>query len=189
VSDSGPDRPADRPPPVPPGGAVRVFNRSDRVWVFGFVRMAPLVLFVGGMVALCLLSTQLRDLPTGVVLPLTIIVIFGPFGLDRLPQLNPVSFLVLSARLRVTRIAGRPREFGPDRVASVELAPREGEDYDDRDRGKRLVDAVVRFHGGWPARLQVTEEAAAALADWARGNGVPIHEPQPPADSTGHEPG
>jgi len=185
VSEPGRDPKADRSPPAAPGGAVRIFNRSDRVWIYGYVRLAPLVVFFVGMATLCVVSTQIKDLPTTVVLPLTIIIFVGPFVLDRLPQLNPVNFLILSKQLRVTRIAGRPWDFAPARIVSVELTPREGEEYDDGDRGRRLVNVVVRFRGRWPARLVATDEAATALANWARRRGRPVHEPPP----GGHEPG
>jgi hypothetical protein len=127
----------------------------------------------------------LQNVPGAVGAVIFFVALVGALVLDRLPQLNPVNFLVLSDRLWVTRLAGRPRPLTPAGVNSIELAPRDGEDYDDRDRGQRLVNAVVRIDGGWPARLVVTGEAATSLADWARRHGRPVHESPP----TGREPG
>jgi hypothetical protein len=168
---------------------VRVFNRSDRVWVFGYVRMAPLVLFVGGAVTLFLLRNWLLTLPVGTGTAALLLVFVGPFVLDRLPQLNPVNYLVLSDRLQVTRIAGRARVHEPGRVKAVEFTPREGEDYDDRQRRRPMTEVTVRLRRAWPARLLATREDAVALAVWAHGNGVPVREPHPPDDPTCHEPG
>jgi hypothetical protein len=77
--------------PGTPDRPIRVFNRSDRVWVYGYVRMAPVVLLFGGIALLLALREHLRRLPDEVAIALLFVCLVGPFVLDRLPMLNPVN--------------------------------------------------------------------------------------------------
>jgi hypothetical protein len=156
-----------------------VFNRSDRVWVYGYVRMAPLVLFVGGVAVLALLHQQLRRLPDEAAIAVLFVCLIGPFVLDRLPALNPVNYLWLADAIRVVRLAGRPRDYSPDRVLRIELAPREGEEYDEQQPSRGGLDVTIRFRRAWPARLLVSPHDARQLADWARRHGKPVLEHRP----------
>ena len=158
---------------------VRVFNRSERVWVYGFVRMAPLFLLFVGLAALLLLHHHFKRLPDGVAIPLVFFCLIGPFVLDRWPGLNPVNYLWLAADLQVTRLAGRPRRYPPDRVLQIELASREGEEYDDRKPSRGGMDVTIRLRRAWPVRVLVSPSGAKLLADWARRHGKPVVEPIP----------
>jgi hypothetical protein len=170
----------DGPPPVDvPAGPVRVFNRSDRVWVYGYVRMAPLVLLFGGIALLLILNQQLRRLPDEVAIAVLFVCLVGPFVLDRLPPLNPVNFVWLSDAIRVVRLAGRPRDYPPERVVRIELAPREGEEYDDRQPSRGGMDVTIRFKWAWKASLLASPQDARQLADWARRHGKPVVELHP----------
>jgi hypothetical protein len=158
-------------------GPFRVFNRSDRVWIFGYVRMIPFVLFVGGIFGLILLNWAVGGLPLPFAIPASILVLVVPFVLDRLPGLNPVNYIWISNDLQVFRAAGRKRAYPPDRILAVEFAPREGEDYDDRDKTRRMTNVTFRLQRAWPAHLVATHESAVAIAVWARMHGRPIEEP------------
>ena len=166
---------SDRPPAADVGPSpVRVFNRSDRVWVYGFVRMAPLLLFAVGVTTLFFLHRQFGRLPDAVAFPLLFVCLVVPFVLDRWPGLNPVNYLWLSAELEVTRLAGRPRRYPSDRVVRVELARREGEEYDDRKPARGGTDVTVRLRWAWPVRLLATPSDARLVADWARQHGLTV---------------
>jgi hypothetical protein len=165
--------------PRPPAELVRVFNRSDRVWVYGYVRMAPVVLLFGGLALLLILKEYLRRLPDEVAISLLFVCLVGPFVLDRLPMLNPVNYLWLSDAIRVARLVGRPRDYPPGRVVGIELAPREGEEYDDRQPARGGMDVTIRFRRAWTASLLVSPRDARHLADWARRHGKPVVERQP----------
>jgi hypothetical protein len=176
---------SDRPPGDGAGPApVRVFNRSDRVWVYGFVRMAPLLLLFVGLATLLFFHQHFKRLPDEVAVPLVFVCLIGAFVLDRWPGLNPVNYVGLSADLEVTRLAGRPRGYPPDRVVRVELAPREGEEYDDRKPARGGIDVTVRVRRAWPVRMLVSPRDAQVVAAWARGHGKPVHESSRP----GHAP-
>lgn len=170
----------DGPPPAgTPAAPVRVFNRSDRVWVYGYVRMAPLVLLFGGIALLVILNQQLRRLPDAAAITVLFVCLVGPFVLDRLPPLNPVNYLWLSNTIRIARLAGRARDFAPDRVIRIELAPREGEEYDDQQPSRGGMDVTIRFRGAWPARLLVSPQDAGELSDWARRHGKSVRKRNP----------
>jgi hypothetical protein len=162
--------------PGTPDRPIRVFNRSDRVWVYGYVRMAPVVLLFGGIALLLALREHLRRLPDEVAIALLFVCLVGPFVLDRLPMLNPVNYLWLAGAIRVARLAGRPRDYPPERVVGIDLAPREGEEYDDRQASRGGMDVTIRFRRAWPASLLVSPQDARHLADWARRHGKPVTE-------------
>jgi hypothetical protein len=168
---------SDGPPAADVGPApVRVFNRSDRVWVFGFVRMAPVLILFCGLGALLLFHHHVGRLPDAVAIPLVLACLVVPFVLDRLPSLNPVNYVWVAADLHVTRLAGRPRRYPPDRVLRVELAPREGEEYDDRKPSRSGMDVTIRIRRAWPVRLLASPGDAQLLAEWARRHGTPVAE-------------
>ncbi|HEX3149763.1 MAG TPA: hypothetical protein VHR66_16930 [Gemmataceae bacterium] len=172
---------AEFPDPIANGSVaqapLRVFNRSDRVWIFGYVRMIPFVLFVGGIFGMVLLHWAVGDLPLAVAIPLGLFVIVVPFVLDRLPALNPVNYIWIADDLQVIRAAGRKRAYAPEHILAVEFAPREGEDYDDRDKNKRMTEVTFRLRHAWPVHLLAAHESAVAIAVWARTRGLPISEP------------
>src|SRR5436305_12398789 len=95
---------------------IRVFNRSDRVWAFGFVRMAPLLLLIVGVLTIVAFEKDLRRLPHGVTVTFIFVCLVGPFVVDRLPQLNPVDYLRLAGEIRVVRLVGRRQTYPPARV-------------------------------------------------------------------------
>jgi hypothetical protein len=171
------------PDPIANGSAVqapfRVFNRSDRVWIFGYVRMIPFVLFVGGIFGIILLNWAVGPLPLPIAIPVCVLVLVVPFVLDRLTALNPVNYIWLADDLQVFRVAGRKRACPAERVLAVEFAPREGEDYDDRDKTKRMTEVTIRLRRAWPVRLLAAHESAVAITVWARTRGLPIVESAP----------
>jgi hypothetical protein len=78
--------------------------------------------------------------------------------------------------IRVVRLAGRSREYAADRVVQIELSPREGEEYDDRQPSRVGMDVTIRFRRAWPARLLASPDDARHIADWARRQGKPVIE-------------
>ena len=58
----------------------------------------------------------------------------------------------------------------------IDLALREGEEYDDRQPARGGIDVTIRFRRAWPATLVVSPADARQLADWARRHGTPITE-------------
>ena len=51
----------------------------------------------------------------------------------------------------MVRLAGRPRDYPPERVVRIDLALREGEEYDDRQPARGGIDVTIRFRRAWPA--------------------------------------
>jgi hypothetical protein len=170
----------DRPPAAADGTApVRVFNRADRVWVYGFVRMAPVFLLFVGLATLLVAHRHFKRLPDEVAIPLLFVCLIGPFVLDRWPGLNPVNYVWLADQLQVARLAGRPRGYAPDRVLRVEVVPREGEEFDDRKTSRGGIDVTIRLRRAWPVRLLTSPRDAQVIAEWARRHGKPVVEPGP----------
>ena len=176
----------DRPPTDGVGPApVRVFNRSDRVWVYGFVRMAPVFLLFVGLATLLIIHQHFKRLPDAIAFTLLFVCLIVPFILDRWPGLNPVNYVWLTEQLHVARLAGRARAYPADRVLRVELAPRDGEEYDDRKPARGGMDVTVRLRRAWPVRLLTSPQDAQLIVDWARQHGRPVHDRSQP----GHSPG
>lgn len=159
-----------------PVAPVRVFNRSDRVWVYGYLRMMPLGFFIGSILLIVLLERHVRQLPAPAIVGLVFVCLVGPVVLDRLPQFNPVNYVWLTPEMQVIRLAGGPRRYPPDRVTQIELAPREGEDYDDQQPARGGMDATIRIRSAWPARLLVSPADAVHLRTWAERFGKPVFE-------------
>ncbi|HUR55170.1 MAG TPA: hypothetical protein VMZ71_13635, partial [Gemmataceae bacterium] len=71
--------------PIP----FKVENRSDRVYVFGFLRMLPAGMWLGGIVLIVYLAAYVKASPE-VLLALTVLVLIGPILIDRSTLLDPV---------------------------------------------------------------------------------------------------
>jgi hypothetical protein len=104
---------------------VRVENRSDRVWVFGYLRMVPLLLFVGGVLLIVFVLGRGAPVQPAFGIAVILLVIVLPFTLDRTSLLDPVDYVILGDRVRVKRLAGE-RVWPLDRVVGVELDRPEG---------------------------------------------------------------
>jgi hypothetical protein len=149
----------------------RVENQSDRVWVFGYLRMAPLALFLFGVAAATILpnvgftSWYLR--PAFLVVCVAVSLL-----LDRSPVLDPVDFIELGIRLRVKRLAGnRVWEIG--RIQCIEFKEVASDDYDERRRRDKLVQLTIRLRHAWPSpRLLVSDTAREKIAVWADAQGI-----------------
>jgi hypothetical protein len=153
--------------PVGRMSPVRVQNRSDRVWVFGYLRMVPLLLFVGGVVLMVFVLGRGAPVQPEFGIAVIVIVIILPFTLDRTSLLDPVDYVILGDRVRIKRLAGE-RVWPLDRVVGVELDRPEGEDYDEGQLARRFVHVTLRLRRAWPApRLLVTESDARAVSEWA----------------------
>jgi hypothetical protein len=164
VSAAGPDRILD----------LKVENRSDRVWVFGYLRMVPLVLFVGGIPLAMALGDVARSYPALFGPAYLVLFVLLPLFLNFSWVLDPVDYVVLGERLRVKRLAGN-RTWDLTRVAGVHFSESSGEDYDEAQRSRRLVWVTIRLRGAWPApRLLVSELAARRVADWAARRHIPV---------------
>jgi hypothetical protein len=168
---------------------IRVFNRSDRVWIFGYVRMIPLMLLFGGLFGLFLINEHVGGLTMAIAIPASLVVLVGPFVLDRLTALNPVNYIWLSYDLQVIRLAGRKRAYPPKRILAVEFALPDGEDYDDREVALRLTEVTFRLQGAAAVHLTASHESAVAIAVRARSWGRPILESPLRGDGSDHVPG
>jgi hypothetical protein len=165
VSPSGPDRILE----------LKVENRSDRVWVFGYVRMVPLLLFVGGIPIAIVLGDVARSYPALFGPAYLVLFVCVPLFLNWLPALDPVDYVAFGGdRLRVKRLAGN-RTWDLDRVERVEFSDPFGEDFDEAQRARRLVWVTVRLRRAWPSpRLLVSDAAARRIADWAVRRRIPV---------------
>lgn len=164
---------------VPDPGAVQVFNRSDRVWVYGYVRTASLVLFLVGPLGILMLTDNVGGIPSAVGLAAVLAIIFGLLALERAPLFNTVKCVWLGDRLHVARMAGRTRAYPPDRVQGVELAQPEGQEYDDNRTAGPLTQVTIRLHQAWPVRLLVAAEDARRVTDWAAARQKPVVQGPP----------
>jgi hypothetical protein len=155
---------------------LRVENRSDRVWVFGYLRMAPALAFFGGILLSFVVWKVAGPLPLAVGVPLVVLPLVLPIFLDRSTLLDPVDYLLLGERIHVKRLAGA-RDFHIENVASVAFAQPAGEEYDEKQRAQRFADMRFRFRGAWlSVRLLVTEADARKVAEWAAAHGISIVE-------------
>ena len=68
-------------------GEFRVENRSDRVWVYGYLRVAPPILWFGGLLGFVFAVDFVRVHPAAGLTILAAILI-GPLILDRSTLLN-----------------------------------------------------------------------------------------------------
>lgn len=154
----------------------RVLDRSDRVWFYGFARMIPPIMWLGGIGVMIFVVNQFRP-STAVALPLVTLLFLGPIALDRSKILDPVEYINFGEYVMVKRIISK-RSLPHDRVVQIEISYPEGDDYDDRNKGRQMKDVTIRFRRAWPAKLHVTDEDATLIADWAKANGRKIIEPE-----------
>jgi hypothetical protein len=167
VSESQPDSSA---PDV-----LRIDNRSDRVWVFGYLRLAPLILWLGGLVGFIFVVEYFKLHPT-VAFPLFWVVLIGPLVLDRSRLLDPVNFVLFGVHgILVQRLAGK-RTYPLDQVERIDMVRPEGEDYDEKQRARRFAELTLHFKKRHRARLLATHEDAVRVAAWAAARGVSIAE-------------
>lgn len=153
---------------------LKVENRSDRVWAFGYVRMVPLLLFVGGIPIAIALGDVARAYPAVFGPAYLVLFVCVPLFLNWLPALDPVDFVVLGDRVRVKRLAGN-RRWDLDQVERVEYSEPLGADYDEAQRARHLVWVTIRVRRAWPApRLLVSDAAARRIADWADRRQIPV---------------
>lgn len=161
---------------TPAPTAFRILDRSERVWYYGIARMIPAVLWLGGIGLMIFLVAQFR-ISTPVALPLAILVFLGPIAMDRSKLLDPVEYIHFGEFVMVKRIVSK-RSLPFDRVVQVEISHSEGDEYDDRYKGRQMKDVTIRFRRAWPAKLHVPHEDAGLIADWAHAFGRKLIEPE-----------
>lgn len=150
----------------------RVRDRSDRVWFYGFARMIPPGMWLGGIFIMIVVGTQVR-IPPVVALPILALIFVLPVILDRSKLLDPVDYINFGEYVMVKRIVSK-RSFPIDRIRQIELSSPEGEDFDDQNRSQRMCDVAIRFRRAWPAKILATREDVASIASWARISGLKI---------------
>lgn len=191
----------DRPPPPAADGTapVRVFNRSDRVWVFGFVRMLPLDIHTDNAIELTIRNCR----PIWLTGPL---VLFG-LGcmwtvwlgvrtsgiLDRVfpPEVDLCSLGTVTSvalllaywyqpvrhwKLGEVLVVWPERRYQPADIRAIEFAPDPAEDYDEEIAPARLCEARARLRRR-DVRLIVRLEDARRLREWAERNGIAVLDP------------
>jgi len=153
-----------------------VENRSDRIWIFGWLRLAPAILWFGGLLLLCVFGRYLSTVNPWIVVGAILLTGLVPVCLDRSRLLDPVDFIALGpSAVYVKRLAGR-RAFSSADVAQIQLSKPADEDYDERQRTRRYVEVVIRFHRQWPYRLLVSPNDAAKIVHWAGQHSRPVVE-------------
>ena len=157
--------------------AVRIENRSDRVWVFGFVRLVPGILFFGSLVAMGVVAAVGPPIPLPVAFIAGVAAIAIPLALDRSTLLDPVDCVLLGNEwVHIKRLAGR-RNFPVRDIRAVELKKPSGEDYDERQKVRRYAEITFQLPGlRLPARMMVSEREAGLVRDWAVGHRLPVRE-------------
>lgn len=155
---------ADRPP-------LKLENRSEQVWVFGYLRMMPLAMVIGVIVVVMMFDVfSITPKAMAIVLLGSIV---GAVILDRSTLLDPVDFVELGSLIVVKRLAAR-REYAPSQLVQLELRTVESSDYD--DRRQHLVRLDLRLRRACRVRLLIPEHAVAALVDWATSLACPVHD-------------
>ena len=167
MSESAPD------PPAP--GALRVDNRSDRVWAYGYLRLVPAILCVGGLLAFVIAVEFIRPHPLPALCVFAVVIV-GPLLLDRSTLLDPVNFLLFGpVGVLVQRLAGK-RAFSAQELLRIEVARPEGEDYDEKQRARRFAELTLHFRGRRRARVLATHADTVRVAEWAAARGIPVAE-------------
>jgi hypothetical protein len=164
---------------VPNPADFRVADQSNRRWAYGFIRMAPFMLWVAGICMLALLMGVIQEFAAmGLILaPIFLIV---PLIIDRSPLLDPVDYVNFGECVMVKRLASQ-RSYVPERIHEIEFKAPPHEDYDDLHAGRRCTDVTIRLVRAWPARLLAKHEDAIAIACWANARRVRVVEPSPPS--------
>jgi hypothetical protein len=152
-----------------------VDNRSDRVWVFGYLRLIPAVLWLGGILLFFLAVVYFKRIDPIVGLPLLAIILVGPLILDRSTLLDPVNYLVFGPTgVLVQRLAGR-KTYSLDVLRQIEVVHPEGEDYDEKQRARRFAELTLTFRRR-RARLLATHADAVRVAEWAAARSISVVE-------------
>jgi hypothetical protein len=157
--------------------AVRIDNRSDRVWVYGFVRMIPGVMFFGTVIVFVAVMMAGGPLTREIAFFATAAILILAVALDQSALIDPVDFLLIGRRgVYVKRLAGK-RNFWLREVRGVEFRHPDGEDYDEKQKARRYIEVTIRLpRWRFPARLLVSEREAALVREWAVGHRLPVHE-------------
>lgn len=150
----------------------RVENRSERVYIFGFVRMLPAAMWIVGIILIVLLGNYHRPHPA-VLIALTAIVLVVPVLVDRSSLLDPVDHVTFGSQLLVKRLAGK-KDYPLDRVLQIEFSSFEGNDYDDRSRQLQQCDVTIRLRRAWSVRLLIASQHVVSIAAWASGHGKKV---------------
>ena len=163
-----------RPDPAAPV-ALQVDNRSDRVWVYGYLRLVPAILWIGGLLTFVIAVEYIRPDPI-LALCVFAVVLVGPLILDRSTLLDPVNDVVFGPiGLLVRRLAGK-RAYSAAELLRIEVVRPAGEDYDEMQRARRFAELTLHFRRNRRARLLVTHGDAVRVAEWAAARNVPIVE-------------
>jgi hypothetical protein len=155
-------------------GEFRVENRSDRVWVYGYLRVAPPILWFGGLLGFVFAVDFVRVHPAAGLTILAAILI-GPLILDRSTLLDPVDFVRFGNPILIKRLAGK-RELPSDRLLQVRIGLPTGEDFDEKQRARRYAELTLRFRGARSAWLLVSHSDAVRVAAWAAARQIPVTE-------------
>jgi hypothetical protein len=158
------------PPPLP--AEFRVENRSERVYIFGFVRMLPAAMWITGIILVVLLGSYHRPQPAVMIL-LSAIVLVVPILVDRSSLLDPVDYVTFGQQLTVKRLAGK-KSHPPDRVLQIEFSSVDGDDYNDRNRRLQQYAVTIRLKHAWRAHLLIASHHAPSIAAWANAHGKKV---------------
>lgn len=158
--------------PIPT--AFRVVDQSNRRWAYGFIRMAPAMMYVGGiaLVVFILIVFPSYRVAGMILAPFVLVV---PVLIDRSALLDPVDYINFSEHMMVKRLV-KQRSHPPERIKQIKFAKPSGEDYDDQHTGRRCTEVTIRINGYWPAKLLVKHEDTRAISEWAALNGVQVKE-------------
>lgn len=155
--DSTPPEPNEQQRPI------KIANRSERIWIFGFLRMVPFLTMIGSI--FILITTNLfRDFGAfaalGFLMLLVAVVI-----LDRSTLLNPVDVVWLGEMLTIKRLVGEKKEIPIKRIRQVDISPTDTLDYDDRRQA--TVKVVFRLKYG-RASMLAPLAAREPIIQWAK---------------------
>ena len=157
--------------------AVRIDNRSDRVWVYGFVRLVPGVMFFGAIAVFVAVMLAGGRPSRQITFFATIAVLIVAVAVDRSALIDPVDYLLIGRRgVYVKRLAGK-RNFRLREVRGVDFRHPEGEDYDEKQKARRYVEVTLRLsRWRYPARLLVSEREAGLVREWAATHRLIVRE-------------
>jgi hypothetical protein len=148
---------------------IKIANRSEKIWLCGFLRLAPFLSVVGAIV-LALVTNSFNRYPavTGIGL-LTLIVV--AVIVDRSSLLNPTDVIWLGVNLKVKQLVGG-YEVDVQAVKSVELIPVDTHDYDDRHQPTMKL--VMRISSKPNVSMLVPLAAVEPIIQWATQHQRPI---------------
>lgn len=148
---------------------MRIVNRSQRVWIYGFLRMVPMLMLVS-FCFLSLLSSTVKGY--GQLMAFTFVaLIVAMIVADRSTLLDPVDVIWIGEILHVKRLVSK-RRYPINRIRQIIISPMDNHDYDDL----REYTAHVTFHLGRfrRASLLVSLAAAHVIVNWAKERHLPI---------------